>query len=92
MKTIDQLNTTPLTEDWLVCDTCACYIANGDASSLDYYYDEEKALEVFRTMNKSLEETHGYAVLSSEEPYDFSNSRCDCCQCLAGNRHRVTFQ
>lgn len=77
--------------DWLVCDTCACYIANNDATSLDYYYEEEKAAEVLATMNKSLEEANGYAVLNFDELHGFSSFRCDCCKCLAGNRHMVSF-
>tara|TARA_R100000664_G_scaffold27686_1_gene38526 strand:+ start:2137 stop:2403 length:267 start_codon:yes stop_codon:yes gene_type:complete len=85
------MKTNTTNEEWKVCDTCANYIANGDATSLDYYYQEEEAAKILDTMNKNLEEAQGHAVLSSEEPYGFSNYTCDCCESQAGDRHIVKF-
>ena len=69
--------TVEVTESWLVCELCACYIANGDATALDYWYSPEDADSTLKAMNGALERADGYAVLCGE--YGITRTECDCC-------------
>lgn len=63
----------------LICDDCACVIANGDYSGVDPA-DESRVRAGVACLNQ-----RGYAVMTDEE-YGFSWRPCACCGALAGNR------
>jgi hypothetical protein len=65
-------------DDLLICDDCACVIANGDYSGVDPA-DETRVRAGVSELNQ-----RGYPVVNDE--YGFSWRPCECCGGLAGNR------
>jgi hypothetical protein len=65
----------------LVCDSCACAIANDDYSGMDDAEESSVRAGLARLNQR------GYAVLGDE--YGFTWRACECCGGLAGNRHTV---
>jgi hypothetical protein len=74
-----------LDDEFYVCTDCIMVIANGDTSSLDYYYGE-KADEREAEINEGVE---GVIVPgNSDLDLEFSSRGCDCCRSrLAGSLH-----
>lgn len=68
-------------EELEACDDCTIAIANDDYSGMD---DEQE--EATRAGLEALAED-GYLVVGDE--LGFSNSECEICGAMAGNRHEV---
>lgn len=80
----------------LVCVDCCQWLANADASSLDFHYDESEARERLAEIQGGerdiIETTGGHIVCGNiEDDEEFSRRACDCCGSrLHGSRHAFT--
>ena len=78
---------------WQVCSDCRIFIAYDDASSLDYWFNQETSERILETMKSNLENQSGYAVVLDVLPEDYHNVDCDCCNSpLHPIRYKVVFQ
>ena len=79
-----------LDDNFMVCADCIQVIANGDYTSLDYYYPEKRVVKmVIKRINEGIDNAGGYIALGdNENDEEFSSLNCDCCNSrLAGTRH-----
>jgi len=75
--------------EFMVCADCFPIIANGDASHLDYSYDETEAAKRLEEIDAGLKAA-GF-LSPGTETIEFSTYRCDCCGSnLAGTRYQCT--
>ena len=76
-----------------VCVECLSWLANGDATSLDYYYDEYTSnarLAAIQEGERELVRHYGQLHVHDGEPTMLSMESCDCCQTvLHGERWPV---
>lgn len=81
----------------LVCSECYHYAETGDATSLDFYYEEREAKERLDVIEAGLAELsfnfHERLVnLVADQSYceEFSTKACECCgDTNAGERHKL---
>ena len=75
------------------CSDCVQPVANGDFSSLDYYYSGEEADRMMQRITEGMEELceeHGGSLHIGDLVDEFSRERCDICgSTLAGSRHGI---
>ena len=70
-----------INDEYMVCTDCLMYIANGDVSGLDYYYNEVEAAERLKAIYAGEDAAGGYIVCGdSEKDLEFSHRSCDNCQ------------
>ncbi len=74
----------PLITNILVCVDCSQWLANGDASPLDFHYGEDEARARLADIQEGeralVESSGGHIVLGdSDEDEEFSTRACDCC-------------
>lgn len=72
------------TGQFTVCTECLQWLANGDATSLDHYYDQDTAaarLEAIQYGERQLVQEYGQIHIgdTESESESWSNRPCDCC-------------
>lgn len=81
-------------DDLWLCVDCLTVAVNGDASGLDFSYDEEEAAAKLRDIEEGLEALGPHLVPDFDSETgdgheEFANMGCDCCGSqLAGEMHR----
>jgi hypothetical protein len=75
-------------DEFYVCSDCLMIIANDDASSLDYYY-EDKADAREQEIRDAIDAVDGTICAGdSDRDLEFSRNGCECCGSrLAGTLH-----
>ena len=75
------------------CADCVHPVANGDFSSLDYYYQQEESDRRYKRIVQGMEELceeHGGSLHIGDPVSEFSRERCDICgTTLGGSRHGI---
>jgi len=75
------------------CADCVQPVANGDFSSLDYYYQQEESERRYKRIVQGMDdlcEEHGGSLHIGELVSEFSRDRCDVCDAShAGEWHSV---
>lgn len=72
-------------ENLLVCSECLSWICNGDATGLDYFYDEveaEERLNLIVEGERRLSQRYLSVSFSADDSHrdqEFSKSPCECC-------------
>lgn len=80
------------TGSYMVCIDCYVLILTGDASHLDYYYDEKEADKRLDEIKKGMRKLSDQGTMHDGETRDeFSHWRCECCGSHdAGERREIT--
>lgn len=81
---------TVIDDEYQVCPDCACWLANGDATGLDYHLAPDEAEAQLATMQKAEAQlaAEGIDIVSGDADKDegFSSRPCHHCGGLPGSR------